>query len=415
MAPQNTARHPKKGPGHVGTVTDTPGGTQVPQDESWYPKTNPGTQRWVLALQHRPGHPKIGPGTWERSRQPQTGIGILDGSWHPKTSPGTPGREPGTPRLVLAATDGSWHSETDSRPSNRPRHPKIDLATPRLVPVPQESLENPKTRPGTPRCGSHHTQIDLSTPISSWHPKTPQAAWDEPSPTPLPLQLSTLPNFQGFIPAASRTPEGGPDPPVPTPPSKRGQWWGLEPPGGDWHWLRLSAEDAWCPVGSWGPPGRGPGWRGDTPRAGLSRSGHGGPPQERGEPPRKGMGSAGLDKGDPPPKIPPGHGQDPPGKGNQPGLGGTPRAGKRGPGGEAQNVRTWDTLPPTSEKGVQLGRKWENTLRRGGPGVSAGLDMRDPQERGRAQLGWTWGPPLGKGGSLGQDLGGHPGRTGNVE
>lgn len=68
--------------------------------ESWYPKTNPGTHRWVLAPRHRPGHPKMGSGTWERSRQPKTGIGTLgrvpapqnwsrEGARHPKIDPGS--------------------------------------------------------------------------------------------------------------------------------------------------------------------------------------------------------------------------------------------------------------------------------------------------------------------------------------
>lgn len=196
---------------------------------------------------------------------------------------------------------------------------------------------------------------------------------------------------------------------------------GVEPPGGDWHWhwLRSSAEGAWCPVGSWGPPARGPAWRGDTPRAGLSRSGHGGPPQERRDPPRKGMGSAGLDKDDPPPKIPPEHGQDPPGKGNQVAWIGQEK-GDLGGGSECQGMgdppphlgkggSAWEDMGEHPEKGRPRGLSWAGQERPPGKGEgSAGPDMETlPRERGFARPGlrgtpWggqgMWRSPLGKGG-----------------
>lgn len=200
-------------------------------------------------------------------------------------------------------------------------------ATPRPIRAPQD-------HPGTPK-----------------HPRQPGTS----SPTHLfPPQLSTLPNFQGFIPAASGTPGGGPDPPVPTPQSERGQWGGWSPPGETGTGTGSGCQQRVPGVlsGAGDRQGRGPGWRGDPPReGGLSKSGHGGPPSQ---------------------KIPPGHGQDSQERGlgelRWPGVGGIPPGGKEGTWGGAQNVRAWGTIPPTSEEGVQLGRIWGDTLRRGGPG-----------------------------------------------
>lgn len=202
---------------------------------------------------------------------------------------------------------------------------------------------------------------------------------------------------------------------------------------------------------------------------GLSRSGLGGSPRERGNAPRKGMGSAGLDVGTLP--RPPRTRTGPPRKGGSGGLdwggilwegkgnwggsegqdmGDPPRKGfsladmgeHRGPGGTPRTQRH----PP--EKEVPLGGDTPGKgglvgLRRSGQGVlpgtgvlswpgaggdtlgwkgepqegSAGLDMGGPPERG-AHLARTWGDIPGRkrgaqlGGTCGPPLrkGGSPGR-----
>lgn len=178
----------------------------------------------------------------------------------------------------------------------------------------------------------------------------------------------------------------------------------MEPSRGDGgHWLRLSAEGAWCPVWSWGPSGKGSRKEGGhTREGGLSRSERGDPHRNGGTPPRKGMGSAGLDKGSPP-KSTPGHGRDPPGKGAQVVWNwGDPHGQERGNlgGSEGQDMGVltphpkngglaWEDMGQHPEKGRPRGLSWAGCE---GPSRT----QRDPQENGgRAQLAWTLGDTLG--------------------